>query len=76
VTEVIAWRKAPPGGSNHSNGNAVDLARTVKGERQPNEFNNQHDWKASWEYWWLVANAARFGFKNYPKEAWHWEWYA
>jgi hypothetical protein len=25
-------------------------------------------------YLWLVANAHRFGFVNYPFEPWHWEW--
>lgn len=25
-------------------------------------------------YAWLVANAGRFGFVNYPFEPWHWEW--
>ena len=25
-------------------------------------------------YRWLVGNAARFGFANYPFEPWHWEW--
>ncbi len=25
-------------------------------------------------YGWLVRNAARFGFVNYPFEPWHWEW--
>jgi zinc D-Ala-D-Ala carboxypeptidase len=25
-------------------------------------------------YWWLVHNAGRFGFVNYPFEPWHWEW--
>ena len=25
-------------------------------------------------YRWLVANASRFGFANYPFEPWHWEW--
>jgi hypothetical protein len=25
-------------------------------------------------YLWLVANAARFGFVNYPFEPWHWEY--
>ena len=25
-------------------------------------------------YRWLVANAGRFGFVNYPFEPWHWEW--
>jgi hypothetical protein len=27
-------------------------------------------------YLWLVANAARFGFVNYPFEPWHWEYVA
>jgi hypothetical protein len=25
-------------------------------------------------YRWLLANARRFGFVNYPFEPWHWEW--
>ncbi|RAK57632.1 D-alanyl-D-alanine carboxypeptidase [Phenylobacterium deserti] len=25
-------------------------------------------------YQWLLANAHRFGFVNYPFEPWHWEW--
>jgi hypothetical protein len=25
-------------------------------------------------YRWLLANAPRFGFVNYPFEPWHWEW--
>lgn len=25
-------------------------------------------------YRWLVSNADRFGFVNYPFEPWHWEW--
>ena len=25
-------------------------------------------------YRWLVANAGRFGFVNYPFKPWHWEW--
>ena len=25
-------------------------------------------------YRWLVNNAGRFGFVNYPFEPWHWEW--
>jgi hypothetical protein len=25
-------------------------------------------------YLWLVHNASRFGFVNYPFEPWHWEW--
>ena len=25
-------------------------------------------------YRWLLVNAGRFGFVNYPFEPWHWEW--
>ena len=25
-------------------------------------------------YRWMIANASRFGFYNYPFEPWHWEW--
>ncbi|MBX3479978.1 MAG: D-alanyl-D-alanine carboxypeptidase family protein [Caulobacter sp.] len=25
-------------------------------------------------YRWMVRNASRFGFVNYPYEPWHWEW--
>lgn len=25
-------------------------------------------------YRWMVVNASRFGFVNYPFEPWHWEW--
>jgi LAS superfamily LD-carboxypeptidase LdcB len=25
-------------------------------------------------YRWLVENAGRYGFVNYPFEPWHWEW--
>ncbi len=25
-------------------------------------------------YGWMLANAGRFGFVNYPFEPWHWEW--
>ena len=76
VMNIIGWRKAAPGGSNHSNGNAVDLVRTVNGNRQSNDYDNQKDWRSSWEYFWLKANAGTYGFTNYKKEAWHWEWWA
>ena len=25
-------------------------------------------------YRWLLANAGKYGFVNYPFEPWHWEW--
>lgn len=31
-------------------------------------------WKSTWLHRWLVANAARFGFKPLSTEAWHWDY--
>lgn len=74
LVRYIASRKAPPGGSNHSNGTAVDLTIEEGGASIKNSYDNQTAWKKSWQYAWLTANAATFGFKNYPKEAWHWDY--
>jgi hypothetical protein len=73
--QVFRVAKAAPGGSNHSNGNAVDLGRVVNGDWKHNELGNQKHWRSSWEFWWLFHNASRFGFKNYKAESWHWEWW-
>ncbi len=73
IVRYIGSRKAPPGGSNHSNGIAVDLSIEENGHRLKNSYDNQTAWKKSWHYAWLNANAATYGFKNYPKEAWHWD---
>lgn len=74
IVKYIGSRKAPPGGSNHSNGTAVDLSIEENGRRLSNSYDNQTAWKNSWHYAWLQANAATHGFKNYPKEAWHWDY--
>ncbi len=74
LVRYIASRKAPPGGSNHSNGTAVDLSIEEGGVRLKNSYDNQSAWRKSWHYAWLNANAASYGFKNYPKEAWHWDY--
>ena len=55
---------AIPGTSNHGFGLAVDFAtkgleRIVKGDPL---------------YEWLVNNGGKFGFRNIPKESWHWEY--
>jgi D-alanyl-D-alanine carboxypeptidase len=72
MVRFIASRKAPPGGSNHSNGIAVHLTPYVGSVSIVTSYDNQTAWKNTWHYIWLNTNAARFGFKNYPKEAWHW----
>ena len=62
--------------SAHRTGLALDLAvgaapgYTVDASDGPNRlFQSQTS-----AYRWLLANARRFGFVNYPFEPWHWEW--
>jgi len=53
---------ARPGRSNHERGLAIDFTyngKTIKSHDNPG-------------FQWLAANAARFGLKNLPSEAWHW----
>jgi hypothetical protein len=37
------------------------------------EENRRHQTRGA-AYRWMVKNAHRFGFANYPYEPWHWEW--
>ncbi len=53
---------ANPGRSNHERGLAIDF--TYNGALI--ETHNNPGFQ------WLAANAARFGLKNLPSEAWHW----
>jgi hypothetical protein len=53
---------AEPGTSNHQMGIAMDLA--CDGTRI-NDHSNPC-------FVWLTNNAAKYGFKNYPREPWHW----
>jgi hypothetical protein len=53
---------AAPGTSNHQMGLAMDFVGV-----------GDHPSPGSGPVWdWLVANAAKFSYKNYPQEAWHW----
>lgn len=55
---------ARPGYSNHQMGLAIDFGGGLTSSPGPVPSN---------QFWdWLSANAAKFGFKNYPREAWHW----
>lgn len=56
-------RVAKPGTSNHQMGLALDIA-TLPSDSGPVPGN------PVWA--WLVGNADKFGYKNYPAEAWHW----
>ena len=77
LVQHIRRAKAPPGGSNHSNGIAVDLIATVREHGQrvtiPNAFRNQGPWKKTFQFAWLEAHCREFGFKRYAGEAWHYD---
>ncbi len=60
---------APPGGSAHHSGRAVDLH--LGGRNRSTEVDRLRQTRA-WK--WLVANAQRFGFYPYEAEPWHWEY--
>jgi len=62
--------------SAHRTGLAADIVVgnapgfTVDSSADPNRLHMSR----TATYRWLVANAGRFGFVNYPFEPWHWEW--
>ena len=60
---------APPGGSAHQSGRAIDL---YLGGR--NDSANVATLRKLPAYKWLAANAERFGFYPYEREPWHWEY--
>jgi hypothetical protein len=60
---------APPGGSPHQTGRAIDMF--VGGQNSSSNVDNLRRMPA---YHWLVANAACFGFYPYEAEPWHWEY--
>jgi D-alanyl-D-alanine carboxypeptidase len=62
--------------SPHRTGLALDLyvgAAPGYGPDSTQDPNRRHQVKTP-AYRWLLANAHRFGFVNYPFEPWHWEW--
>jgi len=66
--EARKW-VAPPGGSAHQTGRAIDFYLGGK-----NSSENAANLRKLSVYRWLVANAARFGFYPYEREPWHWEY--
>jgi D-alanyl-D-alanine dipeptidase len=71
---MIGKRKAPPGGSNHSNGTAIDLKLKYKGEWRGNSYDNQGYWEASYADKWLKKHSKEYEFKNYKNECWHYDY--
>jgi hypothetical protein len=66
--EARKW-VAPPGGSAHQSGRAIDLNLGAR-----NDSANVAKLRQTPAYVWLVANARRFGFYPYVREPWHWEY--
>jgi hypothetical protein len=66
--EARKW-VAPPGGSAHQSGRAIDFY--IGGKNSSSNVANLRKLPA---YHWLVANARRFGFYPYEREPWHWEY--
>jgi hypothetical protein len=62
--------------SSHRTGLAVDLYLGAAPGHAPESSDdvNRLYQSRSPAYAWLIANAARYGFVNYPFEPWHWEW--
>ncbi len=62
--------------SAHRTGLAVDLYLGAAPGYPPDSADdaNRLFLSRSPAYRWLVLNAGRFGFVNYPFEPWHWEW--
>ncbi len=59
---------APPGGSAHHTGRAIDF--NLGG---PVSRKSVRMLRRTAAYRWMVCNAPRFGFKPYAAEPWHWE---
>ena len=62
--------------SAHRTGLAIDLNLGAAPGSRPDSSDDANRLYLSRTpaYRWLVANADRFGFVNYPFEPWHWEW--
>jgi D-alanyl-D-alanine carboxypeptidase len=62
--------------SAHRTGLALDIylgAAPGQAPESSDDANRLYQSKSG-AYAWLIANAASYGFVNYPFEPWHWEW--
>jgi hypothetical protein len=64
---------APPGGSAHQSGRAIDFHLGGSIDSSTSKRNITY-LRTLPSYLWLVANAQRFGFYPYAVEPWHWEY--
>ena len=77
LARYIRKKKAAPGFSNHSNGNAVDFT-TTEGKATLGADSSDVSraaWRKSWFHRWLAEerNGAAFSFKPLSTEEWHWD---
>ena len=76
----VRGRIGTPGFSNHNNGLAVDFLNVVNGSNVPNRTTDAatQQWRQSWFWDWLVANAQTYNFYQNTaiNEPWHWEYRA
>lgn len=74
----VRGRIGVPGYSNHNNGLAVDFLNIENGTTLPNRTNTAAtaQWRQSWFWSWLVANAQTYNFfqNTAIDEPWHWEY--
>lgn len=67
-SEARKW-VAPPGGSPHHSGRAIDFYLGDK-----NSSRNVESLRKKPAYLWLTKYARQFGFYPYEREPWHWEY--
>lgn len=67
--EIVDNWVGRPGGSHHHSGRTVDLDMGI-----PNNKYNVKKQRETDQYIWLEKHAKEFGFYNYEKEPWHWEY--
>ena len=62
--------------SAHRTGLAIDIYLGALPGQEPTstDADNRLYQSRSPTYAWMIANAASYGFVNYPYEPWHWEW--
>lgn len=70
---TLGDQAAPAGYSNHQMGLAIDFSNVGGGYKSSATCadRNRATWSATWN--WLNKNAVDFGFRQYAKEAWHWD---
>jgi hypothetical protein len=73
MVEYFSPRKAPPGFSNHSNGNAVDFMTIQGGITYTANTSQRVGWRKTWLHAWLLEHANQYGFRPLQSEEWHWD---